>query len=130
MLTAPVRVLPGGLCGELDREWCASVCGDQAMSGAVAAFRFNPYANTRPLSAAEQQELQIRSLEASMNRLCRRIAAIRSAAETRKEERRQASYALRCAHVEERERHRSARRAAEENGEEVDDTLESYRQAL
>ena len=84
-LTALARVLPGGLRGELVREWCASVGGDQAMGGAVSAFRFNPYANTRPLSAAEQQELQVRSLEASMNRLRRRIAAIRSAAEARKE---------------------------------------------
>ena len=60
MLTALVRVLPGDLRGEFDRECCVSVGGDQAMRRAVSAFRFNPYANTRPLSAAKQQELQVR----------------------------------------------------------------------
>ena len=89
-LTALACVLPGGLRGELDREWCASVGGDQTMGGAVPAFRFNPYANTLPLSAAAQKEFQVRSLEASMNSLRRRIAA-----DARKEERHQASYVLR-----------------------------------
>ena len=120
-LKALARVLHGCLRDELNREWCASIFGDQAMGRTISIFRFNTYSNTFPLSAAKQQALQIRSLEASMNRLRRRIAAIRSAAEARKEERRQTYYALRCAHVEERERHRSARRAAEENGEEVEE---------
>ena len=88
------------------------------MGGAVSFFCFNSYANALPLSAAEQQALQIRSLEASMNRLRRHISAIRSAAEARQEERCQAYYILRRAHVEERERHRAARHAAEENEEE------------
>ena len=103
-LTALACVLPGGLRGELDREWCASVGGDQTMGGAVPAFRFNPYANTLPLSAAAQKEFQVRSLEASMNSLRRRIAAICSAAEARKEERHPAYDALRCAHRKEHER--------------------------
>ena len=54
-LTAPVRVLLGGMCGELDREWCVSVGGDLVMGGAVSFFRFNLYSNTCPLSAAKQQ---------------------------------------------------------------------------
>ena len=83
-------VLPGGLYEELDREWCVSAGGDLAMGGAVSAYRFNPYANTRPLSAAKQQEFQVRLLKASMGRLHRR-----SAADARKEERHQASYVLR-----------------------------------
>ena len=88
------------------------------MGRAVSAFRFNPYANTLPLSAVQQQKLQIRSLEASMNRLRRRSAAIRSPTEAQKKEMRPSYYTLRQTHVEEPEIHSVAQRAAEENEEE------------
>ncbi|KAK2947660.1 putative Adenylate kinase [Blattamonas nauphoetae] len=109
---------------ESEKAWNDSIGGDAAFGGGIGAVRFNPFANTVPLSERDQKAVKVKSIEAAKVRIARRIDQIKVQANERLEQRRKEYNAEKRRREEERQKRLEDRQKKRE--EETDEEEEEF----